>query len=165
MQLFHGSDVIVDKPRLVAQPRTLDFGSGFYTTTNRGQAEAFARKVAERRRSERCYVSVYEVNDLDILKQNLKVLTFTEAGEEWLDFVFANRSGAYSGELYDVVYGPVANDTIFRTFAAYEDGILTKQETIARLKVRKLYNQMTFRTEKALAYLKFEKAIDFARGM
>lgn len=56
---------------------------------------------------------------------------------------------------YDIIYGPVANDTIYRTFIAYEDGILTKKETIARLKVKKLYNQMTIATEAALLQLEY----------
>ena len=47
----------------------------------------------------------------------------------------------------------VANDTIYRTFIAYEEGILTKDETIARLKVKKLYNQMTFTTASSLKEL------------
>lgn len=46
-------------------------------------------------------------------------------------------------------------DTIYRTFIAYEEGILTKDETIARLKVKKLYNQMTFTTEDSLKELKY----------
>ena len=49
----------------------------------------------------------------------------------------------------------VANDTIYRTFIAYEEGILTKDETIARLKVKKLYNQMTFTTASSLKELKY----------
>ena len=56
-----------------------------------------------------------------------------------LDFVFANRNGSYNGEHYDIVFGSVANDTIYRTFIAYEEGILTKDETLARLKVKKLF--------------------------
>lgn len=72
-----------------------------------------------------------------------------------LDFVFANRNGSYKGEHYDIVFGPVANDTIYRTFIAYEEGILTKEETIARIKVKKLYDQMTFTTEAALKELKY----------
>lgn len=60
-----------------------------------------------------------------------------------------------NGEYHDIVFGPVANDTIYRTFVAYEEGILTKEETIARLKVRKLYNQMIFATERALQSLKY----------
>ena len=49
MILYHGSNVIVDKPKLVEQNRFLDFGYGFYTTTNKAQAENFAKKVVARR--------------------------------------------------------------------------------------------------------------------
>ncbi|MDR1185960.1 MAG: DUF3990 domain-containing protein [Bifidobacteriaceae bacterium] len=48
MRLFHGSDLAVARPRLIDQTRGLDFGPGFYTTSNPGQAESFARSVARR---------------------------------------------------------------------------------------------------------------------
>lgn len=67
-------------------------------------------------------------------------------------FIFVSNA-SYAGEWYDIVFDPVANDTIYRTFVAYEEGILTKEETIARLKVRKLFNQMIFVTEAALKEL------------
>ena len=35
--VYHGSNVVVDTPRLLPQNRYLDFGPGFYTTTNREQ--------------------------------------------------------------------------------------------------------------------------------
>ena len=53
MILYHGSNVIVSKPKLIRQNRFLDFGFGFYTTTNREQAIAFADKVYKRRRKEK----------------------------------------------------------------------------------------------------------------
>lgn len=155
MILYHGSNVIVDKPMLIRQTRTLDFGCGFYATTNREQAVNFAGKVTARRESGSPYVSIYEVAEIEELKEKFKVLIFSEANEEWLDFVYANRNGDYSGDKFDMVFGPVANDTIYRTFIAYEEGILTKEETIARLKVKRLYNQMTFATEAALAQLRY----------
>ena len=34
MILYHGSNMVVDKPQLIEQYRYLDFGNGFYTTTN-----------------------------------------------------------------------------------------------------------------------------------
>jgi len=34
--LYHGSNVVVDNPKLLKANRTLDFGNGFYTTTNKG---------------------------------------------------------------------------------------------------------------------------------
>jgi len=52
MQLFHGSDIVVEKPIILPQQRTLDFGAGFYTTTNYEHAQVFARKVGDRRESE-----------------------------------------------------------------------------------------------------------------
>lgn len=155
MILYHGSNMIVDKPRLVKQNHTLDFGYGFYTTTNEAQAVSFADKVVNRRESGKPHVSMYEVADIEILKDRLDILIFPEPDEKWLDFVYENRSGVYKGTSYDIVFGPVANDTIYRTFVAYEEGILTKEETIARLKIRKLYNQMIFSTERALKELSY----------
>ena len=34
MILYHGSNMTVENPRIIEQNRFLDFGSGFYTTTN-----------------------------------------------------------------------------------------------------------------------------------
>ena len=50
MIVYHGSNVIVSEPKLVHQNRFLDFGFGFYTTTNKVQAIGFADKVTRRRR-------------------------------------------------------------------------------------------------------------------
>lgn len=44
MTLFHGSNTAVERPRLIEQNRFLDFGFGFYTTTNRAQAETLLKK-------------------------------------------------------------------------------------------------------------------------
>ena len=41
MILYHGSNVTVSESRLVPQNRFLDFGFGFYTTTNKTQAVSF----------------------------------------------------------------------------------------------------------------------------
>ena len=44
MLVYHGSNVTVEKPRLITPNRALDFGNGFYTTTNLEQAISFAQK-------------------------------------------------------------------------------------------------------------------------
>jgi len=46
----------------------------------------------------------------------------------------------------------------------YEAGLLTKEETLKRLKVRKLYDQVTFCTEKALSQLKFIGQLDINKA-
>ena len=83
------------------------------------------------------------------------VLRFDAPNEAWLDFVAENRSGNYEGEDYDVVYGPVANDDVYTTFTLYQSGALSKEQTLETLKIKKLYDQMVFTTEKALFFLKF----------
>lgn len=45
MILYHESNVIVSKQKLIQQPPFLVFGYGFYTTTNEKQVIAFADKV------------------------------------------------------------------------------------------------------------------------
>jgi hypothetical protein len=86
-------------------------------------------------------------------------LSFESPNEEWLDFVAANRQGAYQGEQYDLIYGAVANDDVYRTITLYMTGVLSKSQTLEALKIRKLFNQLVFATDKALGYLKFEGRI------
>ena len=64
-------------------------------------------------------------------------------------------SGNYEGEAYDFIFGPVANDDVYRTFTLYTAGVLTKEQTLEQLKIKKLYNQLVLTTEKALSYLRF----------
>ena len=155
MILYHGSNVIVDQPKLIRQNRYLDFGFGFYTTTNREQAVNFAQKVTDRRKMGEATLNIYSVNEA-VAFQECKVLQFDSPDEAWLDFVAANRQGTYQGEKYDLSYGAVANDDVYRTIALYMTGVLDKEQTLSSLKIRKLFNQLVFATEKSLQYLKFE---------
>lgn len=49
----------------------------------------------------------------------------------------------------------VVNDDVYTTFTLYTAGILTKEQTLEALKIKKLYNQLVLTSEKALSYLKF----------
>ena len=154
MLVYHGSNLVVEEPRLIKQNRFLDFGYGFYTTTNKIQAISFADRVYKRKQDGIRQVSIYDVDEEKMFEE-CTVLRFDSPNEDWLDFVAANRSGNYDGEAYDVVYGPVANDDVYTTFALYQSGVLTKEQTIETLKIKKLYDQMVFTSEKALSYLNF----------
>lgn len=162
MLLYHGSNVIVEKPRLIKQNRFLDFGFGFYTTTNKKQAVNFALKVTERRKCGIATVNVYDINEERAFKE-CSLLQFQSPNEEWLDFVTANRKGLYNGKKYDLIFGVVANDDVYRTLALYMSGILTKDQTIAALKIRKLFNQLVFATEHSLKYLQFKGSEHYER--
>ena len=158
MILYHGSNVTVEKPMLVEQNRFLDFGYGFYTTTNKHQAKDFALKVTDKRKIGVATLNIYEINEIIAFKE-CKLLSFDAPDEKWLDFVSQNRNGTYSGEKYDLVYGAVANDDVYRTVTLYMTGILSKKQTLEALKIKKLYNQLVFTTEKSLEYIKFQEGV------
>lgn len=154
MILYHGSNMVVSRPKLIHQNRFLDFGFGFYTTTNKDQAVSFSDKVTKRWKTGEKTVSIYEIDEKSAFSE-CSILRFDEPGEKWLDFVSDNRSGNYVGEAYDFIFGPVANDDVYRTFTLYASGLLTKEQTLEQLKIKKLYNQLVLTTEKALSYLRY----------
>lgn len=56
-------------PKLIVQNRFLDFGFGFYTTTNRDQAVNFARKVTERRKTGKPTLNIYTINEKEAFQK------------------------------------------------------------------------------------------------
>jgi len=154
MTLYHGSNVTVEIPNLTLSRKNLDFGIGFYTTVNKEQAIAFAQKVMIRKEHENQSVSIYNF-DIEVGKDNLDILQFSSPDRLWLDFVHQNRRGIYTGKQYDLVIGPVANDDVFATLIVYEQGILNVEQTLESLKIKELYSQYVFKTEKALSLLKY----------
>ena len=158
MFVYHGSNIAVEKPELLASNRTLDYGSGFYTTMNLTQAENFAHNVVSRNGGQgKPTVSYYEI-DYDNMLRKHSVLKFDHPNDKWLDFVYENRTAKYTGVWYDIIIGPVANDSVYRVFRLFENGDIDRDTAIIRLKATKLHSQITFRTEKAIAELHFIKS-------
>jgi len=152
MLLYHGSNIEVKQPKLLEPNRFLDFGAGFYTTTNIVQATSFARRV-NRRKGGDAIVSTYAFDESQA--ERLEILRFIEADEVWLDFVAANRTGTYQGKPYDLIWGAVANDDVYETFILYMNGVLSKAQTIENLRIKKLYDQVVFASEAAFRCLQF----------
>jgi hypothetical protein len=155
--------MIIEHPKLINQTRKLDFGAGFYTTTNKKQAIEFAHKVMRRTDSKAKYVSMYEF-DYENAKKDLSILHFSQASSEWLDFVYQNRLGKIEVISHDIIIGPVANDDIFKTFIFYETGAYTKEQTLNALRIKKLFNQLCFATKKALYYINYIGVLDLSEG-
>ncbi len=104
------------------------------------------------------YISVYEF-DYKRAEKELKVIHFERADEAWLNFICSCRSGKSITEEYDLVFGPVADDNVYATVQLFELGVLDKDETLKRLKVEKLYDQVLFHTEKALSLCSYKEFI------
>ena len=59
MQLFHGSDVIVQNPLAKVGRTKVDFGQGFYLTSLPEQAESWARTIASRTRNRKPVLNTF----------------------------------------------------------------------------------------------------------
>ena len=153
MICYHGSDTIVDTPKILEAKRPLDFGGGFYVTTSETQARIWAKKVTYRNGHNHRGINRYAF-DFESAKLGLKVIYFESADERWLDFICDNRSGKYVGE-YDIVIGPVADDKVYRVVVEYENGDMDKEIALKKLKAELLCDQILFHTEKSLEYLKY----------
>lgn len=155
MILYHGSTERVISPEIREANRTLDYGSGFYTTTSEEQATLWVKRKLGRKGGVG-YVNLYQLSEA--CYKQLNVLLFTEPTESWLDFVMANRTDKGFTHGYDIVHGPVANDRVYAAFALYEGGFLNKQELIKELKTFVLVDQLLFHSKHALSFLQFKGA-------
>lgn len=98
-------------------------------------------------------MNVYEADESQWC--NLRILRFESASEEWLDFVVDNRKNGPIATAYDLVIGPVANDSTLPVINDYMSGVFTKAYAIERLMPQNLTDQVAFLTEAALATLRF----------
>lgn len=154
MVLYHGSNVEVQIPKLLPTKRLLDFGAGFYLTSDFEQARKWAFRTATNRESGKPMVSIFCVEDNEL--NGLNNLVFHKADAEWLRYIAANRTGKnIDNNEYDVVIGPVANDQAIRTVNNYLKGYFSEDIAIQLLLPQKLKDQYSFRTERSLNILKY----------
>ena len=157
MILYHGSNVEVKEPILLKVQRELDFGKGFYTTSDLEQAAKWAKRTAKRRGVDKAFVTVYEVDNTDI--HNIRLLSFDSPNKDWLNFVVKNRKGEYIAKNWDVISGPVADDQTAQVIDLYLDRLYDEEEAIRRFLTQKLKDQYTFKTLEAINLLKYKEVI------
>lgn len=158
LKLYHGSNVEVRKPSLLKSRKNTDFGRGFYTTTQKEQAEHWTSIKMDRAKKGRRVVSVFEVDETILSNLEFKIREFHGPDEAWLNFVVNSRKGIEHD--YDLVFGPVANDKVFTVVNLYESGVINATTAIAELKAYKTYDQLSFHTERVIKELRFVESYE-----
>lgn len=141
--IYHGSYLEIEFPQIRKHMFTKDFSWGFYCTEIKEQAEKWARKFKTP------IVNEYKLRNIE----ELKVKVFKDYSHEWLDFVVSCRNGATHS--YDVVEGPMADDTIYEYLEAYMDNLMDEEEFFKLMKSKYPTHQISFHTIKALDHLEF----------
>ena len=144
MELYHGSYTKVEEPRVLKGRYTKDFGTGFYCTVLKQQAERWAGKF------DTPMVNVYDYT----LKDGLRVLEFKEMTDEWLDFVVDCRARKVHD--YDIVIGAMADDQIYNYIADFIRGVITREQFWVLAKFKYPTHQIAFCTKAALDCLTFK---------
>lgn len=143
MLVYHGSYTEVKQPEIINGRNTKDFGTGFYCTVIKEQAERWARRYNTP------IVNMYSL----LIDGDLDILEFKEMTDEWLDFIIDCRSG--KPHTHDIVIGAMADDQIYNFVSDYIDGIITREQFWALAKFKYPTHQINFCTNKALKCLKF----------
>ena len=152
--MFHGSNVVVDKPDVEHSFRSLDFGKGFYVTTVREQAVRWACRKSSILEGTKPILNIYDMDDVPAA---LSTKTFPDDLVEWIDFVCKCRDDSLEFARYDIIMGRVANDKIFRVVDMYHSGIWDISRALREIKAYPNYDQIAFVTQKAIdAVLKYK---------
>ena len=85
------------------------------------------------------------------------MLKFEKMTEEWLDFIAACRVGRAHD--YDIVEGPMADDTIFNYVQGFIDGKYSRAAFWELAKFKYPTHQISFHTARALTALKFLEGV------
>lgn len=142
--LYHGSNVEVAKPRILQNGFYKDFGYGFYCTSYIKQARRWALtkngpSILNRYK--------YAPNNC------IKMLSFSEMTEEWLNFVVSCRSGVE--HCYDIIEGPMADDQIWNFVEGLISGRISRAAFWELVKFNYPTHQIVFCSKEALETLTF----------
>lgn len=157
MIVYHGSNIIVDKPSILFSRENLDFGKGFYVTEIEEQAISWARRYMKEKG--KSYVSKYNLQDK--VYDECNVLKFENYSEGWLDYIVKCRNGYIDNE-HDMILGCVANDRVFNTCELFFKKLIDKKTAIERLKYEQNNNQICIKKQSLIEkYLVFEGSKEY----
>ena len=115
MILYHAGKEKVEFPEVRKMKYTKDFSWGFYCTNNYEQAVRWAG-----RGEGEPIINYYDYEP----DEKLSVLKFDSMTDEWLDSIAWCRSG--KTHQYDIVEGPMANDTVWNYVNDFLTGRINK---------------------------------------
>lgn len=147
MKLYHASGETVEFPEIRKGKYGKDFSWGFYCTKDYEQAKRWAKR---NRKTPTINIYDFESNN------KLQILRFPEMTDAWLDFISSCRAGGIHD--YDIVEGPMADDTVWNYVNDFLSGDISRTAFWELAKFKYPTHQISFHTLKALDCLKFERS-------
>ena len=146
INLFHTGFAVIPAPDIRYGRQNADFGQGFYLSDN----EEFSRRWAQERRGQTTYLNRYVLDCA-----GLKIKRFRKDGE-WFNYIYDNRTLRPDAlKEYDVIVGPIANDTIYDTWGILTSGLISRENALQLLLIGPAYEQTVLKTDRAAGALHF----------
>ena len=155
--LYHGSNIEINQIDLSLSRKGKDFGCGFYLNANKQQAIEMAVRTANRMKTGSPVVSTFEFDETILSLDELKIKIFEDYSIEWAEFILMNRKNLSDrpAHPYDIVIGPIANDTVGVQIRRFIMGYISIEKLIEELKFKGNHSvQYFFATEAAIKLLK-----------
>ena len=101
-------------------------------------------------------LTTFEFDLENAVAVGLKIKTFNSPDGEWARFVMSNRdiNVLQPCHDYDIVIGPVADDTIARLLRMFTENFISEEQLVKELTFSQVTSQYFFHTEAAIKILK-----------
>ena len=155
MILYHGSNITIDAIDLDKCRPFKDFGKGFYLTDIKEQAQRMAERTV-RMFDGTPTITSFEFSIEEAQAQDLSIKVFESPDKEWAKFVMCNRNVDIPQPThdYDIVIGPVADDTIARLLRMFTEHFIDEDQLLRELTFSKVTSQFFFHTTAAIKLLR-----------
>ena len=153
--LYHGSNIEIFNINLGLSRKGKDFGCGFYLNANKQQAFDMAVRTTQRMKSGKPTVSTFLFDDTVLDAPGLNIKIFDSYSVEWAEFILMNRknNSEIPAHPYDIVIGPIANDTV---------GVQIRRFIMGYISIEKLIEELKFKGNPSIQYFfATPKAINF----
>ena len=157
IRLYHGSNMSIENIDLTRSKRGKDFGQGFYLNSNSEQAMAMAKRTTRFMSEGQPTLTCFDFDEAKAAELGLNIKVFPDYSEEWAEFVVKNRKNASDTQIhqYDIVIGPIADDTVGVQIRRYIMGYLSATALVEELKYKGDYAvQYFFGTTRAIELLR-----------
>lgn len=166
VRLYHGSEVIVERPEFGKGARHNDYGKGFYCTENPELAREWA--CAKQKNG---YVNIYDLDMTGLSVLNLNDPQYNILN--WLAILADNRTYWQNGSIsedakdyikthflldisgYDVIIGYRADDSYFSFAQDFVAGVISLDKLSEAMRLGKLGEQIVLKSPKAFEQIEF----------
>lgn len=166
VRLYHGSEVIVERPEFGKGARHNDYGKGFYCTENPELAREWA--CAKQKNG---YVNIYDLDMTGLSVLNLNDPQYNILN--WLAILADNRTYWQNGSIsedakdyikthflldisgYDVIIGYRADDSYFSFAQDFVAGVISLEKLSEAMRLGKLGEQIVLKSPKAFEQIEF----------